>query len=279
MTKTLAKIGSKYNKPNGICITLEDNAILDTTPIESVWGIGRSSTQRLISLGINTAYKFASMNAMEVSSKFNKPLQEIWHELNGCIQYKVHNTLQRVIQKSYETTRSFSSYSTDKGLIFSELSRNVEIICKKLRENFLLTNNIIFSLKVVTDDGMLAYKSREVELPWHTDDPSILLNNIVPYFDKIFKNKIKCKSTGISVHNLLADKNIQRDFFQIQEKNIEKSLYTKIIDEMENKFGKNTIYLASSMQSINKRDIEDQERREKYPYEFDLPLPYMGEVS
>lgn len=54
--KFLAKIASDYRKPNGLCTIHPSHAqkFIDKLPIESFWGVGKVTAERMHKLGINT---------------------------------------------------------------------------------------------------------------------------------------------------------------------------------------------------------------------------------
>src|SRR3972149_5067615 len=85
LSKVLAKIGSKHNKPNGLTLIpgRDIHLYLDKLPVEKVWGIGPNTTAFLGKFGITTALQFARKDEAFIRKYLSKPYQEIWHELNG----------------------------------------------------------------------------------------------------------------------------------------------------------------------------------------------------
>ena len=61
LSKVLAKIGSKHNKPNGLTMIpgREIHLYLEKLPVEKVWGIGPNTAAFLHKHGITTALQFA----------------------------------------------------------------------------------------------------------------------------------------------------------------------------------------------------------------------------
>ena len=54
--KFLAKVASDYRKPDGLCTVYPDQALafISRLPIESFWGVGPVTAQRMHSLGIHS---------------------------------------------------------------------------------------------------------------------------------------------------------------------------------------------------------------------------------
>jgi DNA polymerase-4/DNA polymerase V len=91
LSKVLAKIGSKHNKPNGITLIpgRDIHLYLDKLAVEKVWGIGPNTAAFLAKFGITTALQFARKDEKFIEKYLSKPYREIWHELNGRSVYPV----------------------------------------------------------------------------------------------------------------------------------------------------------------------------------------------
>ncbi len=84
-TKVLAKVASKWQKPNGLTVIGKDSIkdFLVETPIGKIWGIGWQTTIFLQKRGIKTAQDFLMKSQDWVRENLSKPYEVIWHELNG----------------------------------------------------------------------------------------------------------------------------------------------------------------------------------------------------
>ncbi len=91
ITKVLAKVASKYQKPAGMTVIKGRDiaGYLNDLPVEKIWGIGPATTHYLGKLGIHTALAFARLPEKTVRQKFTKPGVEIWQELRGDSVYPV----------------------------------------------------------------------------------------------------------------------------------------------------------------------------------------------
>ena len=108
LSKVLAKIGSKNNKPHGITLIPGRliHTYLEKLPVESVWGIGANTAAFLGKFGIKTALDFARKDERFIQKHLSKPYREIWHELNG----------RSVLRVSTETKSAYQSISKTKDL-------------------------------------------------------------------------------------------------------------------------------------------------------------------
>ena len=158
-TKVIAKVASKWKKPNGFTIIkgkdIQD--FLRDIPIGAVWGIGPNTSAYLNKFGIKTALQFAERPEAWVKETLAKPYQALWHELRGTPIYEVHPGGQHEY-KSIMKTRTFSPPSADKEFVFSQISKNIERLCTKLRAHKLFAREISGYLKT----QQFSYKGFEV---------------------------------------------------------------------------------------------------------------------
>jgi len=276
-TKVLAKVASKLNKPDGLTILREADRVevLARTPIGSIWGIGYRSAQSLDKLGIKTALDFINYPVERIKSRYAEPILAIWHELHGTRLHSVHTSHDA--KKSMQATRSFAPASNDPEFLFSELSRNIEIACRRLRAQGLATKTFGVFLKPKLK--LKARSSAQITLPEYTQNPSDLLRAVREVFTtELFNERHLYRATGVSVFGLVDKENIPEDLFGKSEAKQDRDSYLLALDKVSEKCGAGSIFLGSSMRSITKRSKEFEARNAKDNYIANLPLPYMGEV-
>ena len=316
-TKTLAKIGSKYNKPSGCTPISEQDRIrfLKETEVGKVWGIGRAISASLTSYNIKTAYDFISLDSAFIKKNFGEGTLATWHELRGeryleVSGYGESNHIPKSLQSTRSFGKSFDIHSRqladgslqaprERSFFLSELSNHAESLCARLRSHGLVTNKLSFFLKknTLTDK----YISREIEIGFYTNNASDLCKVINMACEQIF-NEIdngshaqnstrgstqnptqnfgfKIKATGISIYQLKPLEAIQDDLFAVQSTQSSKGQYTDVIDSLKKRLGADSIYLCSSLESKKRRDQIFEQRNLKNKFIYGLPLPYMGEVS
>lgn len=283
-SKVLAKIGSKWKKPSGLTIipSNEINNYLSNTNVEKVWGIGPQTTAYLNKLGIYTALQFIQKDFDWVKSRFTKPHQEIWQELKGQMVYEVDKNKKSTYQ-SISKTKTFTPPSNNREYVFSQLSKNTENSCIKLRRYNLATKKIFFFLK--TQD--FNYHGYEFKLIRPTDDPISIIRVINKYFDLVFKDNTLYRATGIILLDLTENAFIQADLFN------EVALAEKIskifgsVDAISKRYGKHSIFLGSSLLAMNgvqhkgDRNISAERKESLFRGETKrkrLEIPYLGVV-
>lgn len=275
-TKTLAKIASKRQKPNGCVILIEPKAIkeaLESTLVGSVWGIGYKTSAQLLGKNIRTAHEFINTPLNVLEKYFNEPSLDTWHELQGEKILEVSNA--HTDQKSIQATRSLRA-TNSKEILFSELSRNVETACEELRRMNLLTRKVNMFYKYA--DGTKHREWAEISLPVYTDDPKIILKELLEASKAVYQEGLRYKATGVTFLGLRRAEAIQEDLFGAQISHNRAKKHLETLDSINHKFGAWTIMHASSMKSVLERKRELDIRNKKDTYEYGLPLPYMGEV-
>ncbi|MCK7507305.1 MAG: DNA polymerase IV [Desulfobacterales bacterium] len=148
ITKVLAKVASKYQKPAGMTVIKGRDIAqyLNDLPVEKIWGIGPATTNYLAKLGIRTALAFAQLPEKTVRKKFTKPGVEIWQELRGDSVYPVTSE-EKSSYASISKTKTFAPPTSDADYLFAQLMRNMESACIKARRYALAPKKIEVFLK------------------------------------------------------------------------------------------------------------------------------------
>ncbi len=246
-TKVLAKIGSKWKKPDGFTsIPLRDSKkFLEATPTINVWGIGPNTAAYLQKFGIRTARQFAERDEALIKDIVTKPIYEIWKELNGEVVYEL-DTEGRETYQSISKTKTFTPPSTDARFVGAQLSKNIENACIKARRWNLATPAVFFFLK--TQD--FRYHGCEIKLSHATCIPHDILAAVREHFPKVFKRGVQYRATGIVLMRLEDANKTQLDLFgSVMKTEAAKSVY-KSLDEISAKYGKHAIFLGSSFHAM-----------------------------
>ncbi len=248
-TKVIAKIASKWNKPDGFTVIRHSDirTFLKDLQIGKVWGIGPATSMHLRKHGIQTALNLIDRPKQWVEANLSKPELERWKELQGEQVYKVHAELGEK-QVSIQRTRSLSK-TANKEIIFSELSNNIENACANARADKLKSRKIYIFLKTQT----FRYKRAEVRLTSPTNSPTTVLNAIRASFDSIYDLGVEYRATGVTLSELSSTESTQNDLFGEVLKNQKKDILFETIDKLERRYGKNTIQLGSSLKSSRMR--------------------------
>ncbi len=269
-TKVLAKVASKWNKPSGLTVIngREIEQYLEKLPVKKIWGIGSSTAHHLMKLGIQSTLQFAQQSEQWVSHYVPKPVHEIWYELRGTSLYDV-NPYNDEMQKSVSKTGTFKP-TYDRNILLSELSKNIERMCVKLRRNKLRARRVSFFLKTQE----FQYQGREVGLPNALAIPTEIIKIIKPFFDIVFKPGTLYRATGITAHRIIDEDHATNDLFGNFLKTNSLDELFKLNDKISKKLGKGSIFLASSLQSI--KSSNQNKQPQALP---NFTIPFLGEVT
>jgi DNA polymerase IV len=248
-TKVLAKLASSKNKPDGLTILTKDKVeeFLKNVDVGKVWGIGPSTAGELRKLGIQTAFDLMSKPAEWGREVLHKSTREIWHELNGISVYGVFpsgEVGEEESPKSIQSTRTFTPASlNDKSFIFSELSKNTERACVKIRQNKLAARRIYCFLK--TQEFRYQRFEFVPERPLCT--PRDILKCIRGSFDSTWRPGVPYRATGITLAGLVPYSHIQNDLFDSRIKEDTWKGVFEIVDKIDRRHGSHTVVLGSSL--------------------------------
>jgi DNA polymerase-4/DNA polymerase V len=243
ITKVLAKVASKYQKPAGMTVIKGRDiaGYLNDLPVEKIWGIGPATTHYLGKLGIRTALAFARLPEKTVRQKFTKPGVEIWQELRGDSVYPVISD-EKSAYASISKTRTFAPPTSAADYLFAQLARNMESACIKARRYALAPKKIIIFLKKQNFEtaGSEAALSRPCACPLEF---SGVLRDL---FHACYRPGELYRATGVILLDLIADGNIQYTLFDdpVRAEKI-RDAYA-VADELAQKFGKHTVHLGST---------------------------------
>jgi len=243
LTKVLAKVASKHNKPDGFT-AIPGRLIaryLKDLPVEKIWGIGHATASYLEKMKVRTALEFARLPERIMEERFTKPGVEIWRELRGESVYPV-SPEEKSTYASISKTKTFSPPTSDREYLFAHLLRNLESACIKARRYALAPRKIIPFLKKNNFDtaGCEAKLTRPSVYPLEL---SPLLQEL---FDQLYEEKDIYRSTGIVLVDLVPDAPVQYSLFEDPLKAEKIRQLYEAADILSGKYGKHTLHLGGS---------------------------------
>lgn len=282
-TKVLAKVASKWKKPDGLtAISMQEiPQFLHKLPTEAIWGIGHRTAPKLARHKIFTALDFAQRPEWWIKENVHKPYQELWYELRGVSVLPIVREGERV-PYSIGKTKTFTPPSNKQGFLFSQLSKNIENACIKLRRYNLGARRIFFCLR--TQD--FRQYGHELRFDCATASPNELVKMVEEHFSTVFDPKKLYRATGVVLSDFTEVN--QSDLFGESRKVEKIDAVFRAIDSIDHRYGKHTIFLGSSYKAITGKTYHGQRggqaRRTAALFKGEnfrqrVGLPYLGEVS
>lgn len=283
-SKTLAKLASIWRKPSGLTLipARDAHTFLATTPIETIWGIGRATTAFLHAHEIRTAYDFASKDQMWVQRHLSSPQQQTWAELRG--DAVIPFTVGSRVPKSISKVKTFTPPSRDRDYIFSQLSKNIENACIKARRHGVRTKHVAIMLKT----QQFRYHGLELSLKYAVNTPESIVELARKHFHEVFHTDTEYRATGVFFGGLHAEA-LQPDLFggHVAVEKTERIFAG--VDRIAKKYGKHALFLGSSFEAMttpahkNPRELKPSQftadRLFGESFRKHVGLPHLGSVS
>lgn len=197
-TKSLAKIASDENKPNGVTVVKPENTsnFLKDMDITRIPGIGKKTKVYFYKNGIKKIGDIINTPLHKMIELFGKHGRWIWNVANGLDNRKVKEFHEE--RKSISAERTFYT-DTDN---FNELLSKFEEINKKIHKS-IIKHQITY--KTVTlkirFEGFQTY-TRSKTLPFHIQDEKYVLSIILHLFRGFSNNKKKVRLVGVKLSSL-----------------------------------------------------------------------------
>lgn len=244
LTKTLAKLCSKYRKPNGQTILRREHVqiMLKRTPVAKVWGIGPASAAKLQAQGIATAYDFTCMDESKVLKLLHKPGHETWRELKGRRVLRI-DLESKASYDSMMKGHTFSPPNDDPLFIFSEALRNMTAAFAKLRRHRHLAREIGLCLRLKDYTG----QSAGVSLPCPTSHDCEAAPLLRQLFDALFLRGQVYRSTLVWLGGLTSECNRQLDMFEETPQRQDYGKLDAAVDRINRRYGQNAVAPAALM--------------------------------
>ena len=262
--KTLAKMASHFAKKHSgyrhCCLIDSDEKrikALKLYPVDDVWGIGRRYAAKLESLGIHTAYEFASMSKEALNATFNNVvIYRTWAELNGedCVPNEA-----MAKKKSICTSRSFNGMISDLETIKIHVANYAARCAEKLRQQNTVASivGVFLNTNYFRDDLPQYWQFKEVSLPTASNSTTIV-KSAHGVLNEIYKEGYQYKKAGVIVMGIAPTSPIQLNLFDINAERFEKlKSLDKVIDRINKVNGSETVILAAQQYRQNEQGKAD----------------------
>lgn len=252
-TKTLAKMASHFAKKYSgyrhcSIIDTDEKRIkaLKLYPVDDVWGIGRRYAAKLDSLGVHTAYDFASMSKEALNATFNNVvIYRTWAELNG-IDCVPNEALAK--KKSICTSRSFNGMISDLDTLKVHVANYAARCAEKLRQQDTVASivGVFLNTNYFRDDLPQYWQFRELNLPTATNSTATLVKASQRVLNDIFKPGYQYKKAGVIVMGIGATSPIQLNMFDVNAEQFQKmKALDAVVDRINKVNGTETVVLAA----------------------------------
>lgn len=251
LSYTLAKVATWYAKHykgyEGVCVLSKPNieVALRGLPVEDVWGVGRRSAPRMLSMGIKTAWDFVQKPEYFIQKAFKITGLRTWKELRGTPCIHISNP---ALQKTMTHTRTFAFMTSDWEKMRSYVSSYAVAVARKLRDqhSVCLTVGVFIATNPHREDLSQYRQYGSVRLNVATSDTSVIVKAALKVLADIFQPNFMYKRAGVYLMEITPDDAIQLDFFDSPKQDLDKSRkLMKALDEITIKYGMDSVRMAS----------------------------------
>ncbi len=245
-TKSVAKIASDMDKPDGLTIVMPDRVreFLDPLPVTKIWGVGKKTLQTLTRLGIRTVRQLREYPLDALEQKFGKMGLHLHRMANGIDERDV-TTREEIKSVSHETT--FLEDQTDRELLISTLLLLSEKVSTRLRKHHFRGKTI--QIKLRFSDFSTFTRNKTLPDPTNlTDQIFAVSKRLFEQFDNVQK---PVRLIGVGVSQLQREGGMQLSLWDTE--NQRKSDLEKIMDELQQKYGKKALTHAETLTAKKKR--------------------------
>lgn len=244
LTKSLAKLASKFRKPHGLTAVKGRHIhfLLRATPLHRVWGFGPNTTSLLKKHGLKTALDFIQQPLAWVEDLLGKVGHDIWMELRGEMMSRVDPT-PHDHQLSIGKTKTFTPPSSCREYVKARAIRNLESACIKARRLGLAARKLVLGLRQQNFET----HALEIKLTQPTAAPTELVTPLIALFDRLFTPQTLYRATSVVLGDLTAPFPLQFGLFENPEKPLNAMRLFEVVDAVASKYGKHTLFLADGV--------------------------------
>jgi DNA polymerase-4 len=261
--KVFAKLGSDYRKPNAVTTITPENfrKLLWPLPIERLLYVGRSTAERLRSVGVSTIGELARTDVAYLKQLLGKHGAQLWYYANGLDEAPVLSISDQEPVKSIGNSTTLAAdvvKLSEVQEVFVNLAVTVE---RRLKEAGVLGR----TLQITVRDTDFQTSSRQKQLSRPSDDFKVILHEAMDLFERNYDLTRPIRLLGITMGNLIeADQPRQMtltdwlneqppepDEHAVQPEQIQSDLnraaWDQTIRMLQEKLGADTIRRASSL--------------------------------
>jgi DNA polymerase-4 len=238
----LAKVASNMQKPDG-CVLIQPHELpqrLFGLKLRDLNGIGKQMEARLARYKITTVEQLYAANRQQLQTAWGSIEGErMYDKLRGLEPYYVKNA-----RSSLGHSHVLPPEQRNEAGVRAVLHRLLQKACMRMRSYDLLASRVSAKVKF---RNMPSWNMESAISP--TDNTLQLINALEQFLQHYPNTKHEPYAVGISFSALVTPEEAARDLFQITPLENVKKL-NKAIDNLNLKFGKNTIYFGGAHDAL-----------------------------
>lgn len=245
----LAKLASDMDKPDGLTlIPFEQDAIeklLAPLPIGRMWGVGKVTQKKLLSLGISTIGNLQTFDFQRLEKAIGKKSAYVFNRLSrGIDERKIGGETD---EKSISNETTFKTDTNDREQIEATFKRLIDKVASRLRKSGFFATTV--HLRLRWSDFTTITRQTKISIPANDD---ITLREIgLELLNEHLQNRpvrlIGFGTSGLTESDrLLTD---QLDLFELPDSTLHKkrTKLSRTADSIKEKYGKTSLRRGSDL--------------------------------
>lgn len=198
--KSIAKIGSDLQKPDGltICRAGCEKEFLAPLPIKKLWGAGPKTVKYLNSIGFETIGDIAEYSIKDIERLMGKSGVHLWHLANGVDDRPVESGS---IRKSYSEEITFENDLDDDEIILQSFLNISDKLSRRIRRDDVRARTITLKIRL---EGFETY-TRSFTYPQSFNDMFSIRDTATKLYENFNRMKKKIRLVGIGISNLISE--------------------------------------------------------------------------
>jgi len=246
VTRTLAKMASEANKPNGLTVVPGRHIaeFLSGQAVRDIPGIGSRRAALLEKFGISTALEFARAPLAQVQRLLGRSGTDLWHELNGQSLFGIEKVPS--LPKSMARTASLGERTRDIRLVRAHLSHHCFRLCMDMVARGYTAQRFSVMLRLGNFERIVLAE----RLPRGTQHLNIMQRTVTHLLHGLWQPDMECSACGIVATDITLAGRAQPELFAVDgdaQRESEDLPLWQSMQRMRNRFGNSIIRPASTL--------------------------------
>lgn len=278
-TKTLAKLANyaakKWPATGGV-VDLRDEGrrarLMEITPVDEIWGIGRRLTARLEAQGIKTVAGLVAADPKSLRHRYGVVVERTVQELRGIPCAELEQEAQA--KQQIICSRSFGERITQIGPMHQALAGYMERAAEKLRGEGMCCRHVTIFIRTSPFSDREPYYGNQVStklaLPTHdTRDLLALIHELLP---RIWQDDKRYQKGGVMLADFTPANVQQGDLFAGEQQTPRSQALMQVIDKInQGRLGK--VYFAARGQENREWIMKREQLSPRYTTSLhELPI-------
>ncbi|MDI6667636.1 DNA polymerase IV [Leuconostoc falkenbergense] len=196
--KLLAKLGSEYNKPNGVTVINQENQLqfLDCLSISAFRGVGKKTKEKFDKLGITNGLELRQMSREELKTEFGKMGEHFYWQARGVHFGAVEWQRQR---QSVGKEETFDRALRETNAVQIEFKKLVNSLVVSMNRQKIVGRTL--NIKIRDEQFNTITRAITRDDPWALNEATLVIAAQTMFDDNIGPD-FSVRLLGVSMSNL-----------------------------------------------------------------------------